>query len=220
MFSRRRKILQNVIGDIYCLTYPNENCVFLSTNRTSSFHDRRKLKACFQVLNILFRDRKPTNMLFGDDGTHCFAGKTSLDYEKRKPSTLLKKFLHQLQSATLESVTKRQTSHHFVIFVSTPHWSVSLNKNSVPFSSFTLSFHSKTTSISRSLTTVSISFSTLDQLPFSDCKRSCPGNDKKFPRIFSGSLEPVAVCKRRAFGQSSSASFSYNQQTRALGKPG
>ena len=31
----------------------------------------KKCKACCHVLNIPFRDQKPTIMLFGGDGTHC-----------------------------------------------------------------------------------------------------------------------------------------------------
>ena len=44
---------------------------------------------------ILFQVQKPTIMLFGGDGTHCFARKTSRDYKKQKPSPFLKKFRRQ-----------------------------------------------------------------------------------------------------------------------------
>ena len=37
-------------------------------------------------------------MLFGGEGTHCFARKTSRDSEKEKPSPFSKKFLRQSQS--------------------------------------------------------------------------------------------------------------------------
>ena len=33
----------------------------------------KKCKACCNVLNIPFKDQKPTIMLFGGDGTQCFA---------------------------------------------------------------------------------------------------------------------------------------------------
>ena len=52
-------------------------------------------------MNIPFKDQKPT-ILFGGDGTHCFTKKISHDYEKGKPSPLLKKFLRQSQPATSE----------------------------------------------------------------------------------------------------------------------
>ena len=46
-------------------------------------------------------------MLFGGDGTGCFARKTSRDYEKEKPSAVLKKFLRQSQPSTSEPEPKR-----------------------------------------------------------------------------------------------------------------
>ena len=45
-------------------------------------------------------------MLFGGDGTHCFARITSRDYEKEEPSPLLNKLLRQSQSSTSEPETK------------------------------------------------------------------------------------------------------------------
>ena len=68
----------------------------------SSFYDCKKRKAFCHVLIIPFRDQKPTIMLFGGDGTHCFARKTSRDYEKEKPSPFLLKFLRQSQPSTSE----------------------------------------------------------------------------------------------------------------------
>ena len=58
----------------------------------------KSAKPCCHVLNLPFKDQKPTNMFFGGDGTHCFARKASRDYEK--PSPYLKKFLHQSQPST------------------------------------------------------------------------------------------------------------------------
>ena len=90
--------VQETIGDVHCPTCRKENCVYISTNKTTSFYDCKKCKACCNVLNIPFKDQKPTIMLFGGDGTHCFARKASRDYEKEKPSPFLKKFLCQSQS--------------------------------------------------------------------------------------------------------------------------
>ena len=92
--------VQETIGDVYCPTCRNEKCVYISTNKTTSFHDCKKCKACCHVLNISFEDQKPTIMLFGGDGTHCIARKTSRDSEKEKPSPFLKKFLRQSQPST------------------------------------------------------------------------------------------------------------------------
>ena len=101
----RKKILcedsnvQETIGDAYCPTWRNEKYVYISTNKTSSFYDCKKCKACSHVLNTPFKDQKLTIMLFGGDGTHCFARKTSGDYKNEKPSPILKTFLHQSQSS-------------------------------------------------------------------------------------------------------------------------
>ena len=94
--------VQETIGDVYSPTCRNEKCVYISTNEMTSFYDCKKCKACCNVLNIPFKDQKPTNILFGGDGTHCFARKTSRDYEKEKPSPFLKKFFRQSQTSTSE----------------------------------------------------------------------------------------------------------------------
>ena len=65
----------------------------------------KKCKACCNVLNIPFKEQKPTIMLFGGDGTHCFARKTSRDYER--PSPFLKKFLRRSQPSTSEPEPKK-----------------------------------------------------------------------------------------------------------------
>ena len=93
------------IGDVYCPTCRNERCVYISTNKMTSFYDCKKCKTCCHVLNIPFKDQKPTIMLFGGDGTHCFAGKTSRDYEK--PSPFLKKFLCQSAPSKSEPSPKK-----------------------------------------------------------------------------------------------------------------
>ena len=99
--------IRETIGDVYCPTCGHENCVYISTNKTTSFDDCKKCNACCNALNIPFKDQKPTIMLFGGDGTHCFARKTSRDYEKEKPSPFLKKFLRQSQSRTSELEPKK-----------------------------------------------------------------------------------------------------------------
>ena len=76
--------VREIIGAVYCPTYAK--CVYLSTNKTTSFYDCKKCKACCNVLNIPFKDQKPTILLFGG-----FIVYTSRDYER--PSPFLKKFL-------------------------------------------------------------------------------------------------------------------------------
>ena len=53
-------------------------------------------------MNIPFKDQKLTIMLFGGKSTHCFARKTSRDYEKEKPSPFLNKVFRQSQPSTSE----------------------------------------------------------------------------------------------------------------------
>ena len=89
--NRKKKLcvdnkVRETIGDVYCPTCRNEKCVYISTNQTTSFYDCKKCKACCNVLNFPFKEQKPKFMLFGGDGTHCFARKTKRDYEKEKPS--------------------------------------------------------------------------------------------------------------------------------------
>ena len=99
--------VRETIGDVHCPTCRNEKCVYISTNKTTSFYDCKKCKACCNVLNIPFKDQKPTIMLFVGDGTHCFARKTSRDYEEEKLSPFLKKFLRQSQPSTSEPEPKK-----------------------------------------------------------------------------------------------------------------
>ena len=104
-YGKKEMRVNNIrtIGDVYCPTCRNEKCVYISTNKTTSFYDCKKCKACCHVLNIPFQDQKPTIMLFGGDGMHCFARKTSHGYEK-KPSPFLKKFFLQSQSPAPKKV--------------------------------------------------------------------------------------------------------------------
>ena len=114
--KRRKKQLcvdnkiQETIGNVDCPTCINEKCVYSSTNKTTSFYDCKKCKTCCHILNIPFNDQKPTIMLFGGDGRHCFVRKTSRYYEKEKPSPILKKFLRQSQPSTSELDPKKDKS--------------------------------------------------------------------------------------------------------------
>ena len=78
--------VRKTIGNMHCQTCRNEKCVYISTNKTTSSYDCKKCKACCNVLNIPFKDQKPTIMLSGGDGTHCFERKTRREDEKEKPS--------------------------------------------------------------------------------------------------------------------------------------
>ena len=99
--------VQKAIGDMHCPTCRNEKCVYISTNKTTSFYDCKKCKACCHVRNIPFKDQKPTILVFSGDGTNCFARKTSGDYEKEKPSQSLRTFFCQSQPSTTEPDPKK-----------------------------------------------------------------------------------------------------------------
>ena len=83
------------LSELCIVQHVEMKIVYISTKITSSFYDCKKCKAWCHVSNTPFKDQKPTFILFGDDGTHCFARKTSRDYEKEKPSPFLKKILRQ-----------------------------------------------------------------------------------------------------------------------------
>ena len=112
-YRKKEMCVDNIktIGDVYCPTCRNEKCVYVSTNKATSFYDCKKFKTCCHVLNIPFENQKPTIMLFGGDGTHCFAKKSRRDYEKEKPSPFLKKFLRQSQPSTSKRETKKDKSN-------------------------------------------------------------------------------------------------------------
>ena len=93
--------------ELCILQHRNEKCVYISSKKMTSFHDCKKCKACCHLFNIPFEDQKPTIMMFGGNDTHCFARKTSHDYEKEKPSPFLKKFLRQSISSKSECSSKK-----------------------------------------------------------------------------------------------------------------
>ena len=136
--------IQKTIGDVYFPTCRIEQCVYISANKTTSFYDCKKCKACCHVLNIPFKGQKPTIMLFSGDGTLCFARETSDDYQK--PSPILTKFLRQSQPSTSEPEPKNgRTYSIYGMIVSTRHWLVQLCKTSFTFSFYTLSVYIKAT---------------------------------------------------------------------------
>ena len=111
-YRKKELCVDNIktIGDVYCPTCRNEKCVNFSTKKTTSFYDCKKCKACCHVLNIPFKDQKPTIISFGGDGTYSFAKMSSRDYEKGKPSPFLEKLLRQSQPSTSERETKKDKS--------------------------------------------------------------------------------------------------------------
>ena len=60
-------------------------------------YEGQQSRACCYVLNVPFKHQKPTIMLFGGDGTHCFPRKMSRDCKKEESSPILMKFFRQSQ---------------------------------------------------------------------------------------------------------------------------
>ena len=110
-YKKKKMCVDNKVwetnGDVYCPTCRNEKFVFISTNKMTSLNDCKKCKGCCKVLNIPIKDQKSTIMLFGGDGTHCFAKKTSRDYKKGKSSHFLQKFPRKSQPNTSEPEPKK-----------------------------------------------------------------------------------------------------------------
>ena len=104
--------VQDTIGDVYCPTCISQKCVYIASNRTSSFYDCKNCKTLCHVLNIPFKDQKPTISKSGGNGTPCFVNKLSRDNKNEKPSPFLKKFLHQSQSTTPEPEARRHETFH------------------------------------------------------------------------------------------------------------
>ena len=52
--------VRETIGDVYFPSCRNEKCVYISTKKTTIFFDCKKCKASCHVLNIPFKDQKPT----------------------------------------------------------------------------------------------------------------------------------------------------------------
>ena len=105
-YRKRELCVDNIksIGDVYCPTCRKEKCVYNSTNKTTSFYDSKKCKACCHVLKILLgtKNRQLCCLVVMEHIVY-----TSRDYEKEKPSPFLKKFLHQSQPSTSEPELKK-----------------------------------------------------------------------------------------------------------------
>ena len=83
-YGKKELCVDNIktIGDVYCPTCRNEKCVYISTNKTTTF-DCKKCKACCQVLNILLRTKN--RQLF------CLVVTVHIDLPERRVATTKKK---------------------------------------------------------------------------------------------------------------------------------
>ena len=131
-----------------------EKCIVphVETKSVFTFQPRKRLvsttvrsakPAATFCLFLLWTRNRQLCCLFGGDGTHCFARKTSRNYEKEKSSPFLKKFLRQSQPSTSESEPKKveMFTSIYGISVSTPHCLKQLTKSSFTLSFYTLSVY-------------------------------------------------------------------------------
>ena len=98
--------LEETIGDVFCPTRRNEKCVYVSNNKTTSFYDCEKCKACCHVLNIALMDQKATICCLAVM-VHIVLQENESRLRDRKPSPILKKFLRQSQPSTSEPEPKK-----------------------------------------------------------------------------------------------------------------
>ena len=54
-------------------------------------------------MNIPFKDQKLTTMLFGGDGTHCFARKTSPRLQKRKTISIFEEIFPPITTKHIQT---------------------------------------------------------------------------------------------------------------------
>ena len=102
--------VRETIGDVYCPTCRNEKRLYILTNKTTTFYDCKKCKACCNVLKIQFKDKKLTIMLFGGDGAHCFGSKTSRVYEK-KIISIFEEISPPISSKQIKTRTKKDSKN-------------------------------------------------------------------------------------------------------------
>ena len=108
IFAQVRYQDQSIVGLIGVVICPNKICRGEKSVYITSFEEINKstyqckqCKACSQVLNIPFKDRKPCVTLFG--WTYCFRRKTKLDYQKEKLSPLMQQCISQSKLSTTKA---------------------------------------------------------------------------------------------------------------------
>ena len=112
IFEGTRKSMEDVIQQNV-----KTKCVYNSfkQNAEKSFYDCKMWRAKCHLLNIGFNEQKPTITFFGGYGSHCSTRKMSSDYDTKKPSHSLQKFLGQSQSPSSELEAKKAKIYPFVV---------------------------------------------------------------------------------------------------------
>ena len=153
--------VRDTIGDMFCPTCRNGKCVYISTNKMTSFYDCKKCKACCHVLNIPFKGQKPTKAVT----VHIVL------QERRVVTTKKENYLQFWRKSSgsynqAHPILNQKGGSYSTdgIIVSTLHWLIQWTETSLILSVFTLSVYIEAASFSQSPTTVLNGLSTLDQI--------------------------------------------------------
>ena len=158
-----QKTIQDFNGDVFCPLCAEK--MRLPFNEYTGFHDCKKRKVCSHMLNNPLTVQRPTNKLFGGEGTQCFADKMSPDYKKEGPHPFSEKYFCQPQSSAPNPVSEKGKNHSlYGIGVAIFPWLIQLTKHSFPISFFEQSVYSKKTMVFQSPTTHLSSLSILNQI--------------------------------------------------------
>ena len=99
--------VRETIGDEYCPTCRNEKCVYLSTNKTTSFYDCKKCKACCHVLNIPSWEPKSDNYLVWRWLYTLLRKKDDSQLRKRKAISIFEEISPPIISKHIRTWTKK-----------------------------------------------------------------------------------------------------------------
>ena len=110
--TRNKRLLEMCI-----VQHVEKKSVFtFQPKNTTSFYDCKLCKACCHVLNLPFKDQKPTIMLFGGDGTHGLG-----ESRQRKRKTI--SFFEEISPPiTVTSTKKGQIESKYGINLFVSYW--------------------------------------------------------------------------------------------------
>ena len=120
-FKKTQNQLKMILGICFDSKWKQKSCFHFSQKKCT-FYDCEKCKACSHVLDIPFREQKPTKSFFHGDTHNILEEKRVLTRKKRKKFPLLEKFLRQSQSSKHEILPKiakfilfmAQSCRHFI----------------------------------------------------------------------------------------------------------
>ena len=116
--------VRETIGDVYCPTRRNEKCVYNSTNKTTSFYDCKKCKACCYVLKIPFNNRHTDNNVvwWWWYTLFCKKGESRLPKEKNNLHFWINFAANQFQANSNPHQTKTKNESKYGMNVSFSYW--------------------------------------------------------------------------------------------------